>query len=97
MKGDFFMKNATHRVVILKDFNSELISQAIIFLKDSCSESEAKILEEAEKVVEKYMQTQKNPPTETCRKHSKLTKTFVKIASVGVFSLIAIGIIVALV
>ena len=55
MKGDFLMKNATHRVVILKNCNSDLISQAIFFLKDSNTASEPKILAEAEKIVEKYM------------------------------------------
>ena len=49
------MKNATHRVVIIKNFNSAIISQAIIFLKDTASESEPGILAEAEKIVEKYM------------------------------------------
>lgn len=54
-KGDFLMKNATHRVVILKNCNSDLISQAIFFLKDSGAQPESRILAEAEKIVEKYM------------------------------------------
>lgn len=50
------MKNTTHRVVILKDVNSKLISQAILILKNPDSVCESAVLEEAERVVEKYMQ-----------------------------------------
>lgn len=50
------MKNTTHRVVILKDVKSKLISQAILILKNPDSVCESAVLEEAERVVEKYMQ-----------------------------------------
>ena len=49
------MKNTTHRVVILKNINSEIISQAILILKNSEGFSESTVLAEAERVVEKYM------------------------------------------
>lgn len=49
------MKNTTHRVVILKDVNSNIISQAILILKNSDGICESSVLEEAERVVEKYM------------------------------------------
>ena len=52
------MKNTTHRVVILKNCNSDLISQAIFFLKDTSEVPEPKILAEAEKIVEKYMKSE---------------------------------------
>lgn len=49
------MKNTTHRVVILKNVNSDIISQAILILKNSDIVCESSVLEEAERVVEKYM------------------------------------------
>lgn len=49
------MKNTTHRVVILKNVNSNLISQAILILKDSAEENDTNIMLEAERIVEKYM------------------------------------------
>ena len=49
------MKNTTHRVVILNNVNSEIISQAILILKNSDGVCESAVLEEAERVVEKYM------------------------------------------
>ena len=49
------MKNTTHRVVILKNVNSNLISQAILIIKGSAIESESVLLQEAERIVEKYM------------------------------------------
>jgi len=49
------MKNTTHRVVILKNINSDLISQAILILKNPDAVSESAVLAEAERVVEKYM------------------------------------------
>lgn len=50
------MKNTTHRVVILNNVNSEIISQAILVLKNSEGVCDSAVLEEAERVVEKYMQ-----------------------------------------
>ena len=49
------MKNTTHRVVILKNINSDIISQAILILKNPDAVSESAVLAEAERVVEKYM------------------------------------------
>lgn len=49
------MKNTTHRVVILNNVNSEIISQAILILKNSDNVCESAALKEAERVVEKYM------------------------------------------
>ena len=49
------MKNTTHRVVILNNVNSEIISQAILILKDPASVCDSAVLAEAERVVEKYM------------------------------------------
>ena len=49
------MKNTTRRVLILKNVNSELIEQAILILKDSAPDGDSKVVREAEKIVEKYM------------------------------------------
>ncbi len=48
------MKNTTHRVVILKNVKSELISQAILILKDTAT-ADTNVMIEAERIVEKYM------------------------------------------
>lgn len=56
------MKNTTHRVVILKNVNSNLISQAILIVKDSARESESALLQEAERIVERYMHENAVPP-----------------------------------
>ena len=50
------MKNTMHRVVILNNVKSEIISQAILILKNPEGVCESAVLEEAERVVEKYMQ-----------------------------------------
>ena len=49
------MKNTTRRVLILKNVNSELIEQAILILKDSAPCGDSRLIREAEKIVEKYM------------------------------------------
>ena len=50
------MKNTTHRVVIINDVKSDIISSAILILKNSDFVCDAAALAEAEQVVEKYMQ-----------------------------------------
>ena len=49
------MKNTTHRVVIINNLKSGLISQAILILKDSEGFAEDSVLREAEEIVSKYM------------------------------------------
>ncbi len=49
------MKNTTHRVVILKNVNSSIISQAILILKDERYATEKSVMEEAERIVESFM------------------------------------------
>ena len=49
------MKNTTRKVLILKNVNSEIIEQAILILKDSAPEGDSRVIREAEKIVEKYM------------------------------------------
>ena len=84
-KGEFLMKNATHRVVILKNCNSDLISQAIFFLKDTDPQSESKILAEAEKIVEKYMNNSANSATNFTTQKGSCRKKFLTFLSVGMF------------
>ena len=62
------MKNTTHRVVILKNVNSDLISQAILILKDSAIESDSNLMAEAERIVERYMNTRAVLPTKNKNK-----------------------------
>ena len=49
------MKNTTRRVFILKNVNSEIIEQAFLILRDSAPDGDSKVIHEAEKIVEKYM------------------------------------------
>lgn len=65
------MKNTTRKVVILKNVNSEIIEQAIIILKDSAPDGDSKVIREAEKIVEKYMD--KKQPNRQEEKRPKMT------------------------
>ncbi|MDD6735404.1 MAG: hypothetical protein PUE13_03720 [Clostridiales bacterium] len=65
------MKNTTHRVVILNNVNSALISQAILILKDGTSDCETNVLEEAERIVERYMKNKSAIPS-PAKPHTKL-------------------------
>lgn len=76
------MKNTTHRVVILKNVNSNLISQAILIIKDSAIESESVLLREAERIVEKYMHENAIHTTS----QGKSLKVAVAIAGVALFA-----------
>ena len=78
------MKNTTHRVVILKNVNSDMISQAILILKDSAVESDTKLMLEAEKIVEKYM----NKSTD-CSNVKNSTRATAWILSAGVLAVSA--------
>jgi len=49
------MKNNTRQVVILDNFSSPYIYQAIFILKDYASVSQDKVIEEAERIVGKYL------------------------------------------
>lgn len=82
------MKNTIHRVVILKNVNSDMISQAILILKDSVRENETNLMEEAERIVEKYMSTK---PALVTKNNNKLTAG---ILSLGVI-IIGLGIFIA--
>lgn len=74
------MKNTTHRVVILKNMNSGLISQAILILKDTACENNSALMAEAEKIVEKYMNENAHP--KPCRTEHRPLKTAALCAAV---------------
>ena len=84
------MKNTTHRVVILKNINSDMISQAILFLKDSAEENDTSLILEAERIVEKYMN--KKIPAESLKSNARLKVGFL---SAGI-ALLCIGVVVIL-
>lgn len=50
------MKNITKQVVILDNFSSPYIYQAILILKDYNPALEDKVIEDAEKIVSAYLQ-----------------------------------------
>ena len=83
------MKNTTHRVVILKNVNSDFISQAILILKDTANETESTLLLEAEKIVEKYMG--KYPEVFPEKKRSYAPAITVLAISLGVLGLAALS------
>lgn len=62
------MKNITKQVVILDNFTSPYIHQAILILKDYNPSLEGKIIEEAENIVGQYLNTGRYIPPE---KHKK--------------------------
>ena len=63
------MKNTTHRVVILNNVNSEVISQAILILKDNARVADTNVILEAERIVEGYMGYRINPEPQKKQHH----------------------------
>ena len=70
------MRELTKKVVILNNFSSPYISQAIIVLKDYNPKLESKVIEDAEAIVGKYIErTKKDGPSKgKVRPKSKLFK-----------------------
>lgn len=83
----FKMKNSTRRVVILKNVNSDLIEQAILVLKDSAADGDSKIIREAEKIVEKYMD-RKSQKIQEEKKPKRLIFLSLGIAFISISALI---------
>ncbi len=54
-KGTEVMTNNTRRAIIIKDFPSSYVSEAIIFLNDEVKAKDTKIIEEAQKIISEYM------------------------------------------
>ena len=82
------MKELTKKVVILNNFTSPYISQAIIVLKDYNPKLEGKAVADAEMIVSRYIdRMQKNgQSTRTARKKGSLLKIFLGLALIVVLS-----------
>lgn len=75
------MKELTKKVVILNNFSSPYVSQAIIVLKDYNPKLENHAIADAEMIVSKYIEKiQKNgQPTKAVRKKGKFVKILIGI------------------
>lgn len=79
------MKNSTKQVVILDNFSSPYIHQAILILKDYNPALEDKVIEEAEKVVSEYL---KQPCIGTKKRTNRLAWLFVAFCAAGAAAMI---------
>lgn len=79
MIGDKLMKELTKKVVILNNFSSPYVSQAIIILKDYNPKLESRAISDAENVVSRYIEKiQKNgQPPKVVRSKSKILKVLI--------------------
>lgn len=79
------MKEMTQKVVILNNFSSPYISQAIIVLKDYNPRLEGKIIADAEEIVSRYIEKmQKNgQPKKAVRKKRTFFKFIIGIVITG--------------
>ncbi len=84
------MKEMTQRVVILDNFSSPYVKQAIIVLKEYNPRLESKAIEDAEMIVSRYIEKmQKNEqPKEAVRKKHVIFKI---LAAVLLTALITLG------
>lgn len=73
------MKELTKKVVILNNFTSPYVSQAIIILKDYNPMLEGKAIADAELIVSRYVERMKKneQPLKAVRKKGKLLKIVV--------------------
>lgn len=70
------MKELTKKVVILNNFSSPYVSEAIVVLKDYNPKLEGKAIADAEMIVSRYIERieRNGQSLRTARKKSKLTK-----------------------
>ena len=68
------MKDFTKKVVILNNFSSPYISEAIIVLKDYNPQLESKVIADAEKIVSDYIK--RNEHSVNTSVHSKKPRLF---------------------
>lgn len=72
------MKELTKKVVILNNFSSPYVSQAIIVLKDYNPHLEGKAIEDAEMIVSRYIdKINGGQPAKTVRRKNKLFKILI--------------------
>ena len=78
------MKELTKKVVILNNFSSPYVSQAIIILKDYNPKLESRAIADAETIVSRYIERiQKNgQPTKAVRSILKILICLILIASI---------------
>ena len=85
--GAEYMKELTKKVVILNNFTSPYVSQAIIVLKDYNPKLEGKAVADAEMIVSRYIERiQKNEqPVKAVRKKGRLLKIIVGLIIAAIF------------
>lgn len=72
------MKDTTKKVVILNNFTSPYVSEAIIILRDYDPRLEGKAIADAEKIVSNYIEKINRQTFKTsARKKSKISKIFI--------------------
>lgn len=85
--------NSTRRIVFLSDLNSPEIEQAIFILRDNVSLSKADAVEEAQRIVNAYLE-EINPQLFSYRKKEKQKKFILPatfMALLTVFTVLAIN------
>lgn len=81
------MKELTKKVVILNNFSSPYVSEAIIFLKEYNPKLESRAIADAETIVSRYIERiEKNgQPSKTARKKSKFVKIIIGLSITAAF------------
>lgn len=75
------MNDMTKRVVILNNFQSKYIYQAIIVLKDYDPDMEEGIIREAEKIVNNYLEKNRPAKTQIKKKKKRNIKAMIPICT----------------
>lgn len=78
MESAINMKELTKKVVILNNFSSPYVSQAIVVLKDYNPKLESKAIADAEQIVGRYIERiQKNGQPKAARKKGRYLKIII--------------------
>ena len=83
------MKNTAKKAVVLNNFSSPYISEAIIILKDYRPELEGKVISDAEKIVSAYIEKQERNKEEAQFAASGQSKAVRVIITVLIIAVIA--------
>lgn len=75
------MKNSTERVVILDNFYSPYIRQAILILKDTPENTDTDVMLEAERIVSRYFHQQTIPKK---KRNKKIDGLCITLALLGI-------------
>ena len=81
------MKELTKKVIILNNFSSPYVSQAIIVLKDYNPKLEGKAIEDAELIVSRYIERvlKNGQPVRTARKRRRYLTAVICILAAAAF------------